>query len=387
MKSDSRLRELPVPGSEAAAGAGIADAPRSLHPAACAAIIQGHGARGRVNHKNKRGIAMSRSVGLLFAAVLATLLALPATAQMRALSDPVTAHPDPESLFTSRDRTLHRNKQAALRIMRELLQCNQWERAGEWLTDRYIQHNPMAASGLKGVQDYFLNVAKRKPTPTCTKLTNPVVAVQAEGDFVTVLTVRELKYADDPSKAYTTTWFDTWRFVGGKADEHWDPATLPAAPSAAAAAPAGGRSASGLYIGTAEDRAAIEKLMWTYDRMLDTYDADAYAKLFTPDGAFGKTQGREALHKMIADLKSGHDARRAKGEKITMRHFTMNQYLEFTGPTTARYHYYHQTVFGTGAANSPDPARIAAAGNGVDDLLKVDGQWLIKYRNVAAVDD
>ena len=36
-----------------------------------------------------------------------------------------------------------------------------------------------------------------------------------------------------------------------------------------------------------------------------------------------------------------------------MRHFTMNQYLEFTGPTTARYHYYHQTVFGTGGATLP----------------------------------
>ena len=171
---------------------------------------------------------MSRSIRLAFLAAVATLAALPAAAQMRALSDPVVAHPDPESLFTSKDKALHRNKQAALRIMRELLQCNQWDRAGEWLTDKYIQHNPMAASGLKGVQEYFINVAKRKPTPTCTKLTSPVVAVQAEGDFVTVLTVREYKYADDPSKSYTTTWFDTWRFVNGKADEHWDPATLPA---------------------------------------------------------------------------------------------------------------------------------------------------------------
>jgi predicted SnoaL-like aldol condensation-catalyzing enzyme len=327
---------------------------------------------------------MPRPIRLAFAAAVIALVALPAAAQMRALSDPVVAHPDPESLFSSKDRNLHRNKQAALRIMRELLQCNQWDRAGEWLTDRYVQHNPMAASGLKGVQDYFINIAKRKPTPTCTKLTSPVVAVQAEGDFVTVLAVREIKYTDDPSRSYTTTWFDTWRFVDGKADEHWDPATLPtpAPPAAAAAAPA-----SGLHAGSAEDRAAIEKLMWSYDRKLDTYNAEAYAKLFTVDGAFGQTKGREALHKMIADLAKGHDERRAKGEKITMRHFTMNQYLEFTGPTTARYHYYHQTVFGTGAANSPDPARIAAAGNGVDDLVKVDGQWLIKYRNVAAADD
>ncbi len=323
---------------------------------------------------------MSRHVRLAFIAAVFSLGSLPAAAQMRALSDPVVAHPAPESLFTSKDRKLHRNKQAALHIMRELLQCNQWARAGEWLTDRYIQHNPLAGSGLKGVQDYFINVAKRTPSATCTVLTSPVVAVQAEGDFVTVLAVREMKYADDPSKSYTTTWFDTWRFVDGKADEHWDPATLPTpAPSA--------RATASIQAGTLEDRAAIEKLMWSYDRALDTYNADGYAKLFTVDGAFGRVQGREALHKMVADLGKGHDERRAKGEKISMRHFTMNQYLEFTGPTTARYHYYHQTVFGTGGATSADPARIAAAGNGVDDLVKVDGQWLIKYRNVAATED
>jgi hypothetical protein len=161
------------------------------------------------------------------------------------------------------------------------------------------------------------------------------------------------------------------------------PALVTTAQAAAPSAPA----TKGIYVGTAEDRAMIEKLMWSYDRMLDTYDADGYVKLFTEDGAFGQTKGREALHKMVADIGKGHEERRAKGEKVTMRHFTMNQYLEFTGPTTARYHYYHQTIFGTGAATSADPARIAAAGNGVDDLVKVNGQWLIKYRNVSAPDD
>ena len=178
---------------------------------------------------------MKQSIRMTCTAAVLLLAALPAGAQMRALSDPVTAHKDPESLFASKDPALHRNKQATLHIMRELLQCNQWSRAGEWLTDRYVQHNPMAASGLEGVKNFFINVVKRAPSPTCTKLTSPIVAVQAEGEFVTVLAVREMKYADDPSKSYTTTWFDTWRFVNGKADEHWDPATLPTA------APAAGR--------------------------------------------------------------------------------------------------------------------------------------------------
>ncbi len=330
---------------------------------------------------------MKRAISLLAVTALGALSAISASAQMRALSDPVVAHPNPESLFTSKDRKLHRNKQAALHIVRELLQCDQWHRASEWLTDKYIQHNPVAASGLEGVKNYFINVAKRTPKANCTKLTNPVVAVMAEGDHVTVLFVREIKYADDPSKGYTTTWFDTWRFVDGKADEHWDPATLPtAAPPAAAAA---GNSAGGIFVGTPEDRAAIDKLMWSYDRALDTYNADAYVAKFAADGAFGQVKGREALHKMMTDLKKTHDERKAKGTPMgAMRHFTMNQFLEFTGPTTARYHYYHQTVFGSGGpAGTPSAPVVAAAGNGVDDLIKVDGTWLIKYRNVAAGDD
>lgn len=170
---------------------------------------------------------MNRPLALLAATAAALAFAAPAAAQMRPLSDPVVAHPDPESLFTSEDPVLHRNKQAALHIMRELLQCNQWNRAGEWLTDRYIQHNPLAASGLEGVVNYFVNVAGRTPTEPCGELTTPIVAVQAEDDFVTVMIKRELPVPGIEGETYTTTWFDSWRFVDGKADEHWDPATLP----------------------------------------------------------------------------------------------------------------------------------------------------------------
>ena len=154
---------------------------------------------------------------LLLAAAVAIAVPGMAQAQMRALSDPVVGHPDPESLFTSRDRTLNRNKQAALRIQRELLKCGMWSRAGEWLTDKYIQHNPVAASGLEGVVNYFVNVARVRPLDPCPALSasdaRPVVAVMAEGDYVTILTKVTVPYADDPTQSYTTTWFDTWRFV------------------------------------------------------------------------------------------------------------------------------------------------------------------------------
>ncbi len=182
---------------------------------------------------------------MLMLAALATALPTVAAAQQRALSDPVVGHPDPESLFTSPDPVLNRNKQAALHIQRELLKCNEWGRAAEWLTPRYIQHNPVAASGLDGVIYYFTQVARRQPLSPCPALSaadpNAVVAVVAEGDYVTILTRRAMPYADDPSLSYTTTWFDTWRFVDGKADEHWDPATLPPAPPPQAAARSGER--------------------------------------------------------------------------------------------------------------------------------------------------
>jgi hypothetical protein len=36
-----------------------------------------------------------------------------------------------------------------------------------------------------------------------------------------------------------------------------------------------------------------------------------------------------------------------------------------------------------GAAGRGGQVRVAAAGHGVDDLVKVNGKWLIKIRNVA----
>ena len=140
--------------------------------------------------------------------------------------EPVIGVDNPESLFTDSDPVLHRNKQASLHIMRELLQCGQWDRADEWLTDQYLQHNPNAASGLQGVVYFFTQVLNVPRVESCNTLTTDVVAVMAEGDMVTVMMPRVYDDPRNPGEQYYTTWFDTWRFVDGKADEHWDPATV-----------------------------------------------------------------------------------------------------------------------------------------------------------------
>ena len=145
--------------------------------------------------------------------------------------EPVVGVKDPESLFKDPDPVLNRNKQAALHIQRELLQCGQWDRAGEWLTKAYHQHNPNAASGLDGVIAFFTKVLKVKRIDKCDKLTTEIVAVMADDNYVTVLTPRKFPDPRTPGKEYYTSWFDTWRFVDGKADEHWDPATITAPPA------------------------------------------------------------------------------------------------------------------------------------------------------------
>jgi predicted SnoaL-like aldol condensation-catalyzing enzyme len=153
-------------------------------------------------------------------------LAFLASGTLFAQAAPVVAVDDPESLFTDSDPTIHRNKQAALHIMRELLQCGQWDRAAEWLTERYIQHNPSFPSGRDTIVRAF---GSRPGNPNCGELTTGIVAVTADADKVAVIIRRELDDPRNPGQKYTTIWVDMWRFVDGKADEHWDTATIDAA--------------------------------------------------------------------------------------------------------------------------------------------------------------
>ncbi len=154
------------------------------------------------------------AISFAFAALFAGALAV--------AQDPVKPADDVEALFKDKNKKINEMKQVAYHIEKELLQCNYWDQSDKWLTERYIQHNPLAASGRAGVVKFF---SSRQKTPTCDKLTAPVVAVLAEGDLVTVVTVANRK--DSKGNPYTTTWFDMWRIQDGKADEHWDPQMKP----------------------------------------------------------------------------------------------------------------------------------------------------------------
>ncbi len=144
---------------------------------------------------------------------------------------PVTGADDPAPLFTDKNKVLNRNKQAAMHIVFDLLAYGHWDDAPKYLTERYIQHNPCCASGRQTVMDFFGKVSKPRPIPATTKEYTPkIVAVIAQGDLVAVINRVERPDPRNPGQTYTTTHYDMWRFVDGKADEHWDEGAVNAAP-------------------------------------------------------------------------------------------------------------------------------------------------------------
>lgn len=137
------------------------------------------------------------------------------------------------------------------------------------------------------------------------------------------------------------------------------------------------------------DRAQIDKLMWKYVRALDTENPDAYAATYTPDGQFGTgakaVKGRDALKKMIDGFRQQSAQAKAKGQtRPPMYHMLLNGYVDFPDKDHAHMEAYWLTVFGQAGQNVP--VRVAAAGREVDELVRVDGQWLIKLRDVTPKD-
>lgn len=176
------------------------------------------------------------AVGLLFTLAGATMFGQAA---------PVVGVVDPTSLFTDRDPVLHKNKQAAMHIVIDLLAYGHWNEADRWLTERYIQHNPAFASGRDTIAKAFGARGAGRPIPADPReWSTKIVAVTTQGnDIVCVASVSTRPDPRNPGQTYTTTHFDMWRFVDGKADEHWDEGQIAAPPSAGATAgsPTGAR--------------------------------------------------------------------------------------------------------------------------------------------------
>ena len=77
-------------------------------------------------------------------------------------------------------------------------------------------------SGRAAFVDFFSKIGKPKPIEA--RITAPLVSIVAERDLVVLGFVREYDDPKEAGKKYTTTWFDMFRIVNGKIDEHWDSA-------------------------------------------------------------------------------------------------------------------------------------------------------------------
>jgi predicted SnoaL-like aldol condensation-catalyzing enzyme len=156
--------------------------------------------------------------------IAAALLLAGCAANAQEESRPMTATPpqlasDHAALLASPDPKLAANKRLVYDMYRIVLQAGIAGRAGEFIAEDYIQHNPNAGQGLKGVQDY---IRKTRPErPILDRLELPLIQLIAEGDYVMTSFVRPEK--DAQGETYYSTWFDLYRIENGKIAEHWDP--------------------------------------------------------------------------------------------------------------------------------------------------------------------
>jgi hypothetical protein len=122
--------------------------------------------------------------------------------------------------------------------------------------------------------------------------------------------------------------------------------------------------------------------MWNYSRALYTQNPDAYAALYTPDGQFGTganaVKGRDALKKMIVNLKQ-----RLAGQQPVYV-MDVNTSVEFPDRDHAHLEAYWLEVSPLTGPNAP--ARVVNAGREVEELERVNGQWLLKLRDAAPKD-
>ena len=124
-----------------------------------------------------------------------------------------------------------------------------------------------------------------------------------------------------------------------------------------------------------EDKDAIREILAEYCFRLDDGRFSEMAALFTESGtwdtAFGKATGRTA----IADLARGI-RERAGEQRPRAVHLVTNVSIVLDGEN-ARVRSNWTVV-----QNSPEGPKIGSGGAYQDELIKVQGQWLFRYRKI-----
>lgn len=154
--------------------------------------------------------------------IAAVLLAAPLAA---APAQVVASAAAQQALLKSPDPRLAANKKLVYDMYRAIVQGGHADMVERFFTPEYLQHNPNVGSGRDALASFLRG--SRPARPISDTITLPILDIVAEHDIVMVMSQRPMKDADGNS--YVTTWFDTYRIVGDKISEHWDPALKDAA--------------------------------------------------------------------------------------------------------------------------------------------------------------
>jgi predicted SnoaL-like aldol condensation-catalyzing enzyme len=111
-------------------------------------------------------------------------------------------------------------------MWRTLWSAGQLERASEFLSSDYTEHSLLVPNGLQGFVDYH-SQRREHLDAVPDEITDPVVTIIAEGDYVGVATVEYYYEPDDSGDTYTSTRFDLFRIEDGLIAEHWDSGSIP----------------------------------------------------------------------------------------------------------------------------------------------------------------
>jgi len=135
---------------------------------------------------------------------------------------PLVVAADQRALLASNDPQLARNKQLVYDFWRIVYEAGHMERAAEFMTPEYVQHNPNVESGRDAFVATMSKARPSRPVPPVSRF--PIINIIAERDIVMVMWARKVRDREHPEQTYQMTWFDVFRIDGksGRIAEHWD---------------------------------------------------------------------------------------------------------------------------------------------------------------------
>jgi len=123
------------------------------------------------------------------------------------------------TLLQASDPVLAANKRLVFDAWREVIQAGKADKADRYFADNYTEHDPNLASGLAALK---ARVATQPSGPVADSISDPLVAMVAQGDLVVLVYGREHPHPSRAGKTYTTTFFEMFRIADNRIAERWN---------------------------------------------------------------------------------------------------------------------------------------------------------------------